>query len=209
MSKHIVIDEHGNEIDVLEEKNNKIKEELGVAVADFQKQQQYDRTGRRKFGFQLLMQIEDKLGAYGRISADEFVNLTADDIDELWWHFHSLMAYFNRFFEIVPNRQSFMLYARINSRQYKMLCDSEDEDVRSVMSFIEDRLVGKGFSAGESGNANDKAVMNRLRSSGVGHNVTTASEDKVLQAVTNRTPNEMQRELQSILSNEIKQIGKN
>lgn len=207
MIKHIVVDEHGNEIDVLEEKNNKIKEELGLAVADFQKQQQYDRTGRRKFGFQLLMQIEDKLGAYGRISADEFVNLTADDIDELWWHFHSLMAYFNRFFEIVPNRQSFMLYARINSRQYKMLCDSEDEDIRSVMSFIEDRLVGKGFSAGESGNANDKAVMNRLRSSGVGHNVTTASEDKVLQAVTNRTPNEMQRELQAILGGNTKLLN--
>lgn len=209
MSKNIVIDEHGNEIDVLAEKNNEIKKRLAEVVQNFQKQQAMDRTGRRKFGFQLLMQIEDELGTYGRISADEIVNLTAEDIDDLWWHFHSLMAYFNRFFEIVPNRQSFMLYARINSRQYKMLCDSEDEDVRSVMSFIEDRLVGKGFSAGESGNANDKAVMNRLRSSGVGHNVTTASEDKVLQAVTNRTPNEMQRELQAILSNEIKQIGKN
>lgn len=199
MSKHIVVDEQGNEIDVLAEKNNEIKTRLAEVVQNFQKQQAMDRTGRRKFGFQLLMQIEDELGTYGRISADEIVNLTAEDIDDLWWHFHSLMAYFNRFFEIVPNRQSFMLYARINSRQYKMLCDSEDEDVRSVMSFIEDRLVGKGFSAGESGNANDKAVMNRLRSSGVGHNVTTASEDKVLQAVTNRTPNEMQRELQAIL----------
>ena len=204
MSKNIVIDEQGNEIDVLAEKNNEIKTRLAEVVQNFQKQQAMDRTGRRKFGFQLLMQIEDELGTYGRISADEIVNLTAEDIDELWWHFHSLMAYFNRFFEIVPNRQSFMLYARINSRQYKMLCDSEDEDIRSVMSFIEDRLVGKGFSAGESGNANDKAVMNRLRSSGVGHNVTTASEDKVLQAVANRTPNEMQRELQAILGGNTK-----
>lgn len=207
MSKHIVIDEHGNEIDVLEEKNNEIKTRLAEVVQNFQKQQAMDRTGRRKFGFQLLMQIEDELGTYGRISADEIVNLTAEDIDELWWHFHSLMAYFNRFFEIVPNRQSFMLYARINSRQYKMLCDSEDEDIRSVMSFIEDRLVGKGFSAGESGNANDKAVMNRLRSSGVGHNVTTASEDKVLQAVTNRTPNELQRDLQAVLRDSTKLLN--
>jgi hypothetical protein len=207
MSKHIVIDEHGNEIDVLAEKNNEIKTRLAEVVQNFQKQQAMDRTGRRKFGFQLLMQIEDELGTYGRISADEIVNLTAEDIDDLWWHFHSLMAYFNRFFEIVPNRQSFMLYARINSRQYKMLCDSEDEDIRSVMSFIEDRLVGKGFSAGESGNANDKAVMNRLRSSGVGHNVTTASEDKVLQAVTNRTPNELQRDLQAVLRDSAKLLN--
>lgn len=207
MSKHIVLDEQGNGIDVLEEKNNEIKTRLAEVVQNFQKQQAMDRTGRRKFGFQLLMQIEDELGTYGRISADEIVNLTAEDIDDLWWHFHSLMAYFNRFFEIVPNRQSFMLYARINSRQYKMLCDSEDEDIRSVMSFIEDRLVGKGFSAGESGNANDKAVMNRLRSSGVGHNVTTASEDKVLQAVTNRTPNELQRDLQAVLRDSTKLLN--
>lgn len=207
MSKHIVLDEQGNEIDVLEEKNKEIKTRLAEVVQNFQKQQAMDRTGRRKFGFQLLMQIEDELGTYGRISADEIVNLTAEDIDELWWHFHSLMAYFNRFFEIVPNRQSFMLYARINSRQYKMLCDSEDEDVRSVMSFIEDRLVGKGFSAGESGNANDKAIYNRLRSSGVGHNVTTASEDKVLQAVTNRTPNELQRDLQAVLRDSTKLLN--
>ena len=207
MSKNIVIDEHGNEIDVLEEKNNEIKTRLAEVVQNFQKQQAMDRTGRRKFGFQLLMQIEDELGTYGRISADEIVNLIAEDIDELWWHFHSLMAYFNRFFEIVPNRQSFMLYARINSRQYKMLCDSEDEDIRSVMSFIEDRLVGKGFSAGESGNANDKAIYNRLRSSGVGHNVTTASEDKVLLAVTSRTPNELQRDLQAVLRDSTKLLN--
>lgn len=207
MSKHIVLDEQGNEIDVLAEKNNEIKKRLAEVVQNFQKQQAMDRTGRRKFGFQLLMQIEDELGTYGRISADEIVNLTAEDIDELWWHFHSLMAYFNRFFEIVPNRQSFMLYARINSRQYKMLCDSEDEDIRSVMSFIEDRLVGKGFSAGESGNANDKAIYNRLRSSGVGHNVTTASEDKVLQAVTSRTPNELQRDLQAVLRDSTKLLN--
>ena len=207
MSKNIVIDEQGNEIDVLAEKNNEIKKRLAEVVQNFQKQQAMDRTGRRKFGFQLLMQIEDELGTYGRISADEIVNLTAEDIDELWWHFHSLMAYFNRFFEIVPNRQSFMLYARINSRQYKMLCDSEDEDVRAVMSFIEDRLVVKGFSAGESGNANYKAIYNRLRSSGVGHNVTTASEDKVLQAVTSRTPNELQRDLQAVLRDSTKLLN--
>jgi hypothetical protein len=204
-----IIDEQGNEINILEEKNNKIKEELAEILQDFQKQQLLDKSGRKKFGFRLLMQIEDKLGGYGRIKAEDFVRLNADDIDDIWWHFHHLMAYFNLYFEIVPNKQTFTLYMGINSRQYDMLCDSPDEEIRSVMSFIEDGLVGKGFSAGESGNANDKAVMNRLRSAKVGHNVTSASEEKVINAVTNRTPNEMQRELQSILGNEIKQIGKN
>ena len=140
------------------------------------------------------------------MSAEEFVNLTADDIDDLWWHFHSLMAYYNRFFEIVPNRQSFMLYARINSRQYKQLMESQDEDIRSVIAFIEDRLIGKGFSAGESGNANDKAVMNRLKSADVGHNVVSATDEKILKAVVQKTPQELLKELDMISGGDIKLI---
>jgi hypothetical protein len=118
------------------------------------------------------------------------------------------MAYFNRYFEIVPNRQSFMLYARINSRQYKQLMESQDEDIRSVIAFIEDRLIGKGFSAGESGNANDKAVMNRLKSADVGHNVVSASEERVINAVVGKTPQELEREMKAILGGgDIKRLG--
>ena len=203
--EYIEID--GKTIEFLDYKNDKIKGELEDILQDFLKEQLLDKSGRKKFGFRLLCQIEDCLGKYGRMSADEFVNLTAEDIEDLWWHFHSLMAYFNRYFEIVPNRQSFMLYARINSRQYKQLMESQDEDIRSVIAFIEDRLIGKGFSAGESGNANDKAVMNRLKSADVGHNVVSASEERVIQAVAGKTPQELEREMKAILGGDIKKLG--
>lgn len=203
--EYIEID--GKTMEFLDYKNEKIKGELEDILQDFLKEQLLDKSGRKKFGFRILCQIEDCLGKYGRMSADEFVNLTAEDIEDLWWHFHSLMAYFNRYFEIVPNRQSFMLYARINSRQYKQLMESQDEDIRSVIAFIEDRLIGKGFSAGESGNANDKAVMNRLKSADVGHNVVSASEERVIQAVAGKTPQELEREMKAILGGDIKKLG--
>jgi hypothetical protein len=203
--EYIEID--GKTMEFLDYKNDKIKEELEDILQDFLKEQLLDKSGRKKFGFRILCQIEDCLGKYGRMSADEFVNLSAEDIEDLWWHFHSLMAYFNRYFEIVPNRQSFMLYARINSRQYKQLMESQDEDIRSVIAFIEDRLIGKGFSAGESGNANDKAVMNRLKSADVGHNVVSASEERVINAVVGKTPQELEREMKAILGGDIKKLG--
>lgn len=206
--KRIIYDAETHEaIDELEEKNEKVKENLAEVLNDFKKREMLDRTGRKKFGFMCLMQIENELGSYGRMTADEFVSLCAEDIEDLWWHFHSLMAYFNRYFEIVPNRQSFMLYARINSRQYKQLMESQDEDIRSVIAFIEDRLIGKGFSAGESGNANDKAVMNRLKSADVGHNVVSASEERVINAVVGKTPQELEREMKAILGGDIKKLG--
>jgi hypothetical protein len=205
MIEYIEID--GKTMEFLDYKNDKIKGELEDILQDFLKEQLLDKSGRKKFGFRILCQIEDCLGKYGRMSADEFVNLSAEDIEDLWWHFHSLMAYFNRYFEIVPNRQSFMLYARINSRQYKQLMESQDEDIRSVIAFIEDRLIGKGFSAGESGNANDKAVMNRLKSADVGHNVVSASEERVINAVVGKTPQELEREMKAILGGDIKKLG--
>ena len=203
--EYIEID--GKTMEFLDYKNDKIKGELEDILQDFLKEQLLDKSGRKKFGFRILCQIEDCLGKYGRMSADEFVNLSAENIEDLWWHFHSLMAYFNRYFEIVPNRQSFMLYARINSRQYKQLMESQDEDIRSVIAFIEDRLIGKGFSAGESGNANDKAVMNRLKSADVGHNVVSASEEKIINAVSGKTPQELEREMKAILGGDIKKLG--
>lgn len=197
--KRIIIDENGNEIDILAERNEQIKAKLEETVKNFKNEEKYDRTGRKRFGFRLLMQIEDELSVYGFITPEEFTTITADDIDYLWRSFHKLMAHFNKFFEIVPNRQTFLLFARMNSRQYKMLMEHQDEDIRSSILAIEDRLIGKGFSAGENGNTNDKAVMGRLKSAGVGHNVVSASEDKMIQAVANKTPIELERELAQLL----------
>lgn len=199
------IEVDGKTVEFLDYKNEQVIASLQEIVDKFKGEEK--KSMFKKMGFRIQMQIEDCLGKYGRMSADEFVNLTADDIDDLWWHFHSLMAYYNRFFEIVPNLQSFMLYARINLRQYKQLKESQDEDIRSAIAFIEDRLIGKGFSASESGNADGKAVMNRLKSADVGHNVVSASEERVINAVSGKTPQELEREMKAILGGDIKKLG--
>lgn len=201
MSKHYLILEDGETVEVLEQKNKEIKERLANTITRFKNEEKCDRKGAKRFGFRLLMQIEDELSKSERMSADDFVNLTAEDLDELWRKFHSLMAYFNIFFEIVPNRQTFMLYCRINSRQYKQLMESPDEDIRSIIAFIEDRFVGKGFSASENGNTNSTAVMNRLKSAEVGHSVVSASEKELIDAVSPKTPLELEREIKQLLGN--------
>jgi hypothetical protein len=194
-----VYDENGNQIDELEERNKKIKEKLEPILKHFLDEQKRDYKGKKKFGFMLLMQIEDELGKYGRLTANEFSSINADEIEYAWWKFHSLMAYYNLYFEIVPTRQTFMLYLRVNSRMYRELQESQDEDIMSLMLFIEDRLVGKGFSAGESGNANDKAIKTRLGAKTVGHEVVSASEELVVQAVATKSAVELERELSQIV----------
>lgn len=206
--RNIIIDNNGNEYDELAERNEEIKANLEDVLQDFLAEQARDKTGRKKFGFRFLQQIEEELSGYDRMSADEFVNITADDLDYVWRKFHSLITYYNRYFEIVPNRESFMLFARLNSRQYKQLMESQDDDIKSAITFIEDRLVGKGWSAGESGNANDKAIKSRLSASGEhGHNIVSASEEKMINAVVGKTPQELEREMKAILGGDIKKLG--
>lgn len=205
---NIIVDENGNEIDYLEQRNCEIKDNLKEIVSNFIKESAAKKKDFSKYGFRLLMQIEEELSKYGIMTADEFSRLDYDDIDYHWKKFHSLLAYFNRFFEIVPNRQSFLLYLRINSRMYKQLQDHADEDIRNLMLFIEDRFIGKGFSATESGNADSRATKLRMEAKDHGHSIVSAKEDMLVSAVTQKSPNELLREVNSILGGEIKKIGK-
>lgn len=203
----VVVDENGKEIDYLEERNNEIKQNLAEVLQDFKKEASSDKKGFKKLGFRLLMQIEEELGKYGIMSADDFVKLDYDDIDYHWKRFHSLLAYYNRFFEIVPNKQCFQLYMRINSRMYRQLQDHDDEDIRNLMLFIEDRFIGKGFSATESGNTDSRATKLRLEAKEHGHSVVSATDEMAISAVTGKSPQELQREVSAILGCDIKMIG--
>ena len=141
------------------------------------------------------------------MSADDFVRLTYEDIEDYYAKFDELLAYYNLYFEIVPNKQLFQTFLGINERQYAQLEKHEDEDIRSLMNSINSDIIGVGFLAGESGNANDKAVMNRLKSADVGHNVVSASEERVINAVVGKTPQELEREMKAILGGDIKKLG--
>jgi hypothetical protein len=77
--------------------------------------------------------------------------------------------------------------------------NSEDEDIKSLMNSINGTFVGLGFVAGESGNADVKATSQRMRTKGEGHNLITASEDKLLEKVEPKSPLELERQLASIM----------
>lgn len=203
---NITIDENGNAIDYLAERNEEIKAKLEQAKQMLHNEQQCDKTGRKKLGFRMAYQLKSAFRSYGRMSADNFVRLTYEDIEDYYAKFDELVAYYNLYFEIVPNKQLFETFMGINERQYAQLEKHEDEDIRSLMNSINSDIIGVGFLAGESGNANDKAVMNRLKSADVGHNVVSASEEKMISAVTQKTPLELNRELQAIIGGEIKKL---
>jgi hypothetical protein len=200
--RKIVLDEDGNPIDELRERNHKLIENLAYKMEELRMEKNADTKGNKRFGFRAMMQIENELMQSPIMTAEKFIELDYDDIEYYWRSFHALMSHYNMTFEIVPTRQTFMLYLGINSRMYKQLLnggENNDEDIKDLMTFIEDRLVGKAFTASESGNADAKAVTTRLRAKDVGHDVISASEDKLLDKVDAKTPLELKRQYEALV----------
>lgn len=200
--RKIVYDENNNPIDELADRNSEIISNLHSRIEELKAEKSADTKGNKRFGFRAMMQIENELMQYPIMTAEIFVELDYDDIEYYWRSFHALMSYYNMIFEIVPTRQTFMLYLGINSRMYKHLLnggENADEDIKDLMTFIEDRLIGKAFTAGESGNADVKAVSSRLRAKEVGHDVISASEEKLIQVEAARSADEMNKEYLRIM----------
>ena len=211
ITRKIVCDENGNPIDELKLLNDGIIARLQEKIENLRMEKNADLKGNKRFGFRALMQIEDELMQKPIITAEEFVELDYDDIEAYWRAFHALMSHYNMIFEIVPTRQTFLLYMGINSRMYKKLIkggENEDEDIKDLMTFIEDRLVGKAFTASENGNSDAKAVATRLRAKDVGHDVISASEDKLIDKVDQKSPLDLERQLASIMGGNTNLLGK-
>lgn len=182
--KNVVVDENGNVIDELADRNEKIKESLAEVLEEFRTEQNANRALKRneKLGYRFSKQLFLELSKYPPMSVEKFAKLDYDTLNDIWLHYLQLTAYYNRYFEIVDNKQMFQCYAQINSRQYSQLEKSDDEDIRNLMNSINSAFIGLGFIAAESGNADVKGVNQRLRSSGeAGHSVVTAAEEKVIE----------------------------
>jgi hypothetical protein len=75
------------------------------------------------------------------------------------------------------------------------------------MNSINSTFIGLGFVAGESGNADVKATSQRMRTKGEGHNLITASEDKLIEKVDQRSPADLERQLAAIMGGSSKLLG--
>jgi hypothetical protein len=197
----MVLDEYGNVIDELAERNEEIKASLQEVLQEFLDEKTAMMSSKRppKLGYRFAKQMFSVLARYGQMTADEFVNLTYEDIEDAWLKFSELTAYYNRYFEIVDNKQLFCAFARINARQYAQLENHDDEDIRDLMNTINTSFIGLAFMAAESGNADVKGTTQRIKSSGeAGHGVTSAVEQKVLENAAMPSVADMSRRLEAI-----------
>jgi hypothetical protein len=199
--RNIVIDENGNRIDELADRNKEIKEKLAPILNEFVDEKNANKAlkVKEKLGYRFAKQIFLVLNEYPRMTPEKFSELDYEDIEDYWLKYQSLTAYYNRYFEIVDNRQLLQSFMGINSRQYAELENSDDEDIKSLMNSINSTFIGLGFVAGESGNADVKATSQRMRTKGEGHSLITASEDKLIEKSEAKSPLELERQLASIM----------
>lgn len=207
--KTIELDENGNPIDRLAERNEEIKTKLAPILEAFLEENNANRAlkVKEKLGYRFAKQIFLVLSDYSRMTPEQFFELTYEDIESYWLNYLELTAYYNRYFEIVDNRQLLQSFMGINSRQYAELENSEDEDIKSLMNSINSTFIGLGFVAGESGNADVKATSQRMRTKGEGHSLITASEDKLIEKAEASTPAQMMTLLNSIVGGEQKKLN--
>lgn len=207
MKKNVEIDlESGMPIDRLAERNEEIKEKLAPILQEFIEEKESNKAlkVREKLGYRFAKQIFLVLGQYPRMTAEKFIELDYEDIEDFWIKYQELTAYYNRYFEIVDNRQMFQAFVGINSRQYFELENHNDEDIQDLMNSINSTFIGLGFVAGESGNADVKATSQRMRTKGEGHNLISASEDKIIEQGSARSPLDMERQLAAIMGGNAK-----
>lgn len=199
--RKIVLDENGKPIDELAERNEEIKAKLAPTLDEFVEEKNSNRAlkVREKLGYRFAKQIFLVLNEYPRMSPEKFIELDYEDIEEYWAKYLALTAYYNRYFEIVDNKQMFEAFCGINNRQYAELENSDDEDIKSLMNSINSTFIGLGFVAGESGNADVKATNQRMRTKGEGHSLITASEDKFLEKAEQMSPADFDRQLADII----------
>lgn len=196
----LTYDENGEVVDYLTERNDAIKANLKFAFTILLEERDGDRQGRKRLGNRMRQQINNELNKQPRMSAQQFATLDADDIYRYWNAYYDLICHYTLYFEIVPNRQELMKYMGINSNQYDQLQNSTDDEIRAAIVFVEDSLKQEGFSAGENGNADAKAIGTRLSAKGDGHSVVSAGEEMLAQKVAEAaTPLELRRRAMALL----------
>lgn len=205
-----IIDENGQERDYLADRNEKIKEALAPVLQEFlaEKAEMAALKKPVKLGYRFTKQIHLELSKYGRLSAEAVTSLDYDTLYDFWIKYLDLIAFYNRYFEIVDTKQLFMVFAGIDSRIYSQLQKHEDDDIKSLMRVIEDGFIGMGFISSSSGEASDAATKTRLGAKEVGHNMVSTKDDMIVSAISGetKTPQELMREIERITGTETKRI---
>lgn len=194
----IYLDDNGNPIDLLEERNNEIKANLEAVLQDFisEKNMLLAMKKQPKLGYRFMKMIMLELAKYPSMKLQDYIDIDYDTVNHYYIKFSELIAYYNRHFEIVDNKNIFMRYLGVDVHQYDRLEKHDDERIQQVMRMIDGDYVGLAWVAGESGEADAKATTSRLRASGgAGHSVVTAAEEKVIEQGMGMTDDELAKKL--------------
>lgn len=206
----IVIDENGNEIDLLAQRNEEIKQKLKPVLDEFLAEKKVLMSYRKpmNLGYRFSKQLMYVMSSYGQMSAENVAKLDYETINDFWLKYLDITAYYNRYFDIVDNKQMFQVFMGINNRIYTQLERHQDEDIRNLMQTINDSFIGLGFTASESGNAQPASVKQRLGAKEAGHNVVSATDDLLADKLSQQpTQQEIERRVKAILGDDIKMIG--
>lgn len=176
----IYLDENGKPYDYLAVRNDEIKGKLEYALSILLDEREQDKKGFKKFGYRMSVQLDSCLRGYGLMSAEEFVNVDYEEIEDNWNKFRDLIAYYNLYFDLVANKQLFCAFFRINNRMFARLEKHDNEEIRELMLSINDSFIGLGFSASESGGVDSRATKLRLGAKGAGHGVISETEDRLV-----------------------------
>lgn len=193
----VVIDENGNIIDELANRNEEIKTRL----QPFVEQLSAEKSGNKKakLGYKIGFLLDDAFRSYGLMKVDDFIELTADKIEYFWNSFRALITHYVILFDVVVNKQDFCSYMGITVSQLEQLENSDDEDVKRLMSSINDSFIGLAFKAGETGGADVGALKQRLGAKKQGHSVISAKEEMIAEAIVARPTETMMKEAMSLL----------
>lgn len=202
--KNIVVDQGGNVIDELAERNEEIKEKLQPYLEALLKEKKEDeaklKPSYRRYGYRLVVQLNQALRSYPLRTIEEVGRLDYDTIEDHFQKYMDLVSYYNQFFDFVANKQDFCAFLRINQKAYSKLEKSEDEDICNLMASINDYFISLGFSGGEMGNLNAQAIMQRLKIQGAGHNLRENKTDSTYEfRIVAESPAEINAKIANLL----------
>ena len=183
---NVIIDQNGDRYFPLLERNEEIKGKLQEAYDILKKEKETCRAlkSKEKMGGRFAIQLESVLRSYGLMTATEFTSISYQELEDTYNAFMDLIAHYNLTFEIVPNKQLFCAFMRINSRQFGELelgGVTEDKDIKEKMLHINDSLLSISFMSTEFGNAEGKSTYNRLTAHGnAGHGLIKENEKQAI-----------------------------
>ena len=200
---NVYIDEKGEQYDPCEEKNEAVKQALEPILQEFleEKSMLLAMKKQPKLGGRFMKMLVLELIKYSPMRVEDYVELDFETINHYYIKFSELIAHYNRYFEIVENKNIFMRYLSIDPDQYDRLENHDDERIQRVMRMIDSDYIGMGWSSIENGEVDSKGTTARLKASGkAGHSVTSAVEDKILKSAEALSPYEMEQQFQAIVS---------